>query len=149
MSFPSGWDAPSVLQLESLKPWKDLNISDEGKAFSGTATYAITFNIDEVDKDATVILDLGKVEMIAAVSVNGKPFQALWTAPYALDITEAVKSGENTLLVDVTSTWFNRLAYDAGQPEENRKTWTINAPSKDSPLRDSGLLGPVKLSVRK
>lgn len=67
--------------------------------------------------------------------------------PYSLDITEAVKTGKNTLTVEITSTWFNRLVYDAGQPEEMRKTWTINGPSKDAPLRDSGLLGPVKYNI--
>jgi hypothetical protein len=37
----------------------------------------------------------------------------LWSAPYAADITAFVKPGENKLCVKVTSTWFNRLAYDA------------------------------------
>lgn len=33
----------------------------------------------------------------------------------------------------------------AGQPEPLRKTWTINAPSKDAPLKAYGLLGPVRI----
>ena len=45
--------------------------------------------------------------------------------------------------IDVTSTWFNRLVYDAALPEAARKTWTIGSPSKDEPLRESGLMGPV------
>lgn len=85
--------------------------------------------------------------MIASVSLNGKPLRVLWTPPYRLDITDAIQTGENILTVEVTGTWFNRLVYDAGQPEENRKTWTISGPSKDAPLRDSGLLGPVVLKV--
>jgi hypothetical protein len=51
--------------------------------------------------------------------------------------------------VEVTSTWFNRLAYDAGLPEDKRKTWTISGPEKGSPLRESGLIGPVTLVVEK
>jgi hypothetical protein len=47
--------------------------------------------------------------------------------------------------IEVTGTWFNRLVYDAGQPEEQRKTWTIDGPKKDAALRESGLLGPVEL----
>jgi len=47
----------------------------------------------------------------------------------------------------VTSTWFNRLAYDAGLDEKARKTWTINGPSKGSPLLPAGLLGPVTVRI--
>ena len=43
----------------------------------------------------------------------------------------------------MTGTWYNRLAYDAGQEEAARKTWTIAGPKAGSPLHDSGLLGPV------
>ena len=93
-------------------------------------------------------LDLGRVDMIAVVSLNGKTVCTLWTPPYRTDLREAVKSGINILTVEVTGTWFNRLVYDAGQPEENRKTWTISGHSKDEPLRETGLLGPVVLMAQ-
>ncbi len=147
LSFPSGWGTPESIQLSELIPWKELDISAEGKAFSGTATYTTKFEIDEQQMEKDITLDLGNVEMIAEVSVNGKILRTLWAQPYSLDITDAVKAGENILEIKVTSTWYNRLVFDAGQPEENRKTWTISGPSKESPLRDSGLLGPVKLIV--
>ena len=83
--------------------------------------------------------------MIAVVSLNGKPIRTLWTPPYRVDLTGVVQSGINTLTVEVTSTWFNRLVYDAGQSESQRKTWTINGPKKDAALRESGLIGPVML----
>jgi hypothetical protein len=60
-----------------------------------------------------------------------------------VDITDALQPGENRLSIEVTSTWFNRLVFDAGQPEANRKTWTRAGPNKDNALRKSGLLGPV------
>jgi hypothetical protein len=147
LTFPSGWDAPASLQTTELKAWKDLDISPEAKAFSGTVTYTTTFDAGDVKAGTSYFLDLGKVEMIAAVSLNGKPLRTLWAPPYRLDLTDVMQSGVNTLSVDVTGTWFNRLVYDEGQPEANRKTWTIHAPQKDSPLRDSGLLGPVSLLV--
>ena len=56
-----------------------------------------------------------------------------------------VKEGENKLTVEVTGTWYNRLAYDASKPEAERKTWTIAGPAAGSPLHDSGLLGPVSI----
>ncbi|MDD6209217.1 MAG: glycosyl hydrolase [Bacteroidales bacterium] len=149
LSFPKGWNAPESFRLSELKPWKDLDISQEGKAFSGTATYSTTFDIGEVNPGMRFSLDLGEVEMIAVVSLNGKPVRTLWTPPYRVDITDAVVPGANRLTVEVTSTWYNRLVYDAGQPEADRKTWTINGPSKDAQLRKSGLLGPVVVSVEK
>ena len=81
--------------------------------------------------------------MIAAVTLNGKSLRTLWTTPYCIDISNFIKLGTNILKIEVTSSWFNRLVYDAGQPESQRKTWTIDGPNKDSELRESGLLGPV------
>jgi hypothetical protein len=63
-------------------------------------------------------------------------------------LKDFIKQGLNTLEVQVTSTWYNRLVFDAGQPEERRKTWTVAGPDKNSALRDSGLLGPVQLNMR-
>ena len=145
LSFPDGWGAPSSLNITKLQAWKDIDIPEEAKAFSGTATYTTTFDISDMSPDKTFTLDLGDVEMIAVVSLNGKKLRTLWAPPYSLDITEAIKTGTNSLTIEVTSTWFNRLVFDANQPEADRKTWTINGPSKDSGLRDSGLLGPVTL----
>jgi hypothetical protein len=144
LRFPEGWGAPDSISINSLDPWKDLNLGSEGKAFSGTASYVTRLNIDHASGKG-FILDLGRVEMIAEVFVNGRKIRTLWTEPYSLDITDAIHDGENEIRVDVTSSWFNRLVYDAGLPEKERKTWTISGPSPDSPLRDSGLLGPVKV----
>ena len=149
LTFPKGWGAPSTLQLEELKAWKDLAVSDEAKAFSGTVAYTTTFDIGEIKRGMCFSLDLGHVEMIATVSLNDRPLRTLWTPPHRIDLTDAIRSGRNTLTVEVTSSWFNRLVYDARQPEEVRKTWTINGPSKEEALRESGLLGPVVLTVQK
>lgn len=143
ISFPEGWGAPSRMQLNELKPWRDMALSPEGRAFSGTATYDTAFELERVKKGSPVILDLGRTDMIAVVKVNGKEVTTLWCPPYRVDISTAVKRGRNTLTVEVTSTWYNRLVYDASQPEAERKTWTINGPAADAPLRESGLMGPV------
>lgn len=145
VSFPSGWGAPESLEINDLKAWKDMDMSTEGKAFSGTATYITTFDVKQIKPNIRYLLDLGNVEMIANVSLNGKPIQTLWAPPYSIDITNEMQSGKNQLKIEVTSTWFNRLVYDAGQEEAVRKTWVIDGPSKDAPLRDNGLLGPVKV----
>jgi hypothetical protein len=144
--FPGGWGLPDTLNMPAPKAWKDLDVSPEGKAFSGTATYTTTFNLPDIYKNARYTLDLGKVEMVAVVSLNGEKLRTLWTPPYRLDVTDAIKTGDNTLTVEVTSTWFNRLAYDANLPEADRKTWTTTYPQPNSPLRESGLLGPVTIT---
>ena len=114
---------PGEMKIDELKPWKELGTTPEAKAFSGTADYTIDFTLDKVDADTVVLLDLGRVESLAKVEVNGK----------------------NSLKVSVTDTWYNRLVFDAGQPEAKRRTWTIAGPKKGSPLRDSGLIGPVRI----
>ena len=133
------------MKLTTLAYWKDLDMSDEGKAFSGTAVYTTDFELPEKQADMPVILDLGEVDMIAQVTVNGENIGTVWCHPYRIDITDAVKDGTNTLKIAVTGTWFNRLVRDASLPENQRRTWTVNGPSKDEPLRPSGLAGPVRL----
>ena len=146
VSFPEGWGAPQEpLTIDELKPWKDLPLGEEGKAFSGTATYQTTFTIGKEQLGKELTLDLGKVDFIADVKVNGQSAGVLWTEPYSLNISNLVKEGENTLTVDVTGTWYNRLVYDASLPEAERKTWTIAGPAAGSEFHDSGLLGPVRI----
>ena len=127
---------------QSLRAWKDLPGSADDKAFSGTATYRARFEADGV---GPLTLDLGRVRDYAEVRVNGKKVRRLWCAPYACDIGPFVKKGVNELRIDVTSSWYNRLAADAAKPESERVTWTLFGPEAGSPLHESGLLGPVKL----
>lgn len=146
LTFPEGWGAPEEpLQLDSLLPWKDLEISEEGKAFSGTATYRTIVELTPEMLHPQAVLDLGEVDMIADVRINGQSAGILWAHPYRLPAGSFLKVGENTIEVDVTSTWFNRLTYDASLPEAQRKTWTISGPKAGGDLRNSGLLGPVFL----
>jgi len=145
VSFPEGWGAPASMQINELLPWKDLDVSSEGKAFSGTAVYGRQFELESAE--GRYILDLGTVDMVAAVSVNGQNFTPLWTMPYCVDISSALRKGSNTIRIEVTGTWFNRLVYDAGLKDGDRKTWTISGPSKKEALRPSGLMGPVSLRV--
>ena len=145
LTFPQGWGIDAPLTLTGLKPWKDLPLTDEGKAFSGTATYETSFRLDHKDKTAQYLLSLGAVEEIAVVSINGHVTDTLWAEPYKTDVTRYIKKGKNKLSVQVTSTWYNHLVYDARLPREQRRTWVINGPSPQAALRPSGLLGPIEL----
>jgi hypothetical protein len=147
LAFPAGWGAPDKIRLEKLSSWSELELSPESRAFSGTAVYATEFTLESLVTGSRVDLDLGRVEVIAAVRLNGEPVGTVWSAPYRLEITRFVKPGVNRLSVEVTSTWFNRLAYDAALDEKARKTWTISGPAKGRPLLPAGLLGPVLLRL--
>jgi len=96
---------------------------------------------------AKLMLDLGKVKEIAEVSVNGNPLGILWKPPFQADVTETLKPGTNHLEIKVTNLWPNRMIGDQQPSAEKKYTFTDYKPYKaDSPLLESGLLGPVKLS---
>jgi hypothetical protein len=147
LAFPAGWGAPEIKEIDELASWTELDLPDEARAFSGTAEYSKVFELNSLPENTAITLDLGRVEVIAEVEVNGEPAGCSWLPPHQVNITTLVKPGENQLTVRVTNTWFNRLVYDAGQEESQRKTWTIGGPPKDASLRPAGLLGPVKLII--
>jgi hypothetical protein len=148
LSFPAGWGAPGNVTIERPVSWTEIpGFTREAQAFSGTVTYETDFDCE--DLDSAVELDLGRVESIAKVYVNGKPVRTLWCEPYRCRIGGFVRKGRNHLRIEVTNTWRNRVIYDLGQPEKNRKTWIIYQPDYNpkptDPFVPSGILGPVVL----
>jgi hypothetical protein len=122
-----------------------LNNNDSVKYYSGTAVYNHTFQFTG-KTGGQLYLDLGKVANMAEVYVNGINCGTAWTYPYRVNISKAVKSGENKLVIKVTNTWANRLMGDHALPENKRITWT-NAPYRleGRQLLPAGLLSPVRL----
>jgi len=115
------------------------------KYYSGTAIYSKEFKTN-VKPGEPVWLDLGKVANIAEVKVNGVSCGVAWTAPYRVDINKALKKGNNSVSIEVTNTWANRLMGDQRVPVEKRITNTV-APYRleGKPLQEAGLFGPVEL----
>ncbi len=150
VTFPAGWGIEeSPIKIDQLMAWKNIpSLNEEGRSFSGTVVYHTTFHIEDTTSKVRDILDLGRVEVIAKVKLNGAEVATKWTYPYTMDISDYLLPGENKLEIAVTSTWFNRLAYDAGLPEQDRKTWTINGPGAGSTLKEYGLLGPVTIITK-
>jgi alpha-L-rhamnosidase/Glycosyl hydrolases family 2, sugar binding domain len=134
--------------FNTLTSWAD-NADIDVKYFSGTATYENTFQIDKqtyTERSRSVSVDLGDVKNIAEVIVNGKNVGTAWKKPFKLDISEAIKAGENTIQVKVTNTWVNRLIGDA-QTDVKVKTTFTTMPfyRANSPLLPSGMIGEVKV----
>ena len=125
---------------------------EEGiKYYSGKATYRKTFNLDhKLVAGERVFLDLGKVQHVAEVRLNGEKLGTLWTAPWHVDITGALRASGNTLDVDVINLWVNRVVGDLNLPKEKRIAVThdvfrFGMVRPTTPLLKSGLLGPVTL----
>ena len=148
LSFPRGWGAPGQLDLPSLKPWSALEDAAV-QAFSGTASYQSTMDIDQIDADSRFLIDLGRVADIAEIWVNDKRVTTLWAPPFRVDITGHVTVGSNRIEIKVTNTWHNRLVYEASLKPNQRKTWTLAGPARDDPLESAGILGPVAICVGK
>jgi hypothetical protein len=133
--------------FDKLASWTESTDSTV-KYFSGTAVYENSFNLMSNSKEAYVI-ELGDVKNIAEVIVNGKNMGIAWKKPFRLDITEALKTGDNKIQVRITNLWVNRLIGDA-QPGVKTKTTFTTMPfyQANSPLLPSGLLGPVQITSR-
>ncbi|MCX7005998.1 MAG: glycosyl hydrolase [Kiritimatiellaeota bacterium] len=145
--------------FDELTAW-DKNADDNIKFFSGTATYRKTFELTAAQAAQRVRLQLGTVKCLAQVRLNGKDLGIVWTDPWCVELSGALKEGKNELEIEVTNTWVNRLIGDAGLPENKRVTKTNVAmePGKrtlkmfqsfaaSDPLMTSGLLGPVRLEL--
>ncbi|MCR5165306.1 MAG: hypothetical protein K6C40_14955, partial [Thermoguttaceae bacterium] len=143
--------------FQTLAPWNQSDVPGI-RFFSGTARYTKKFTLTAAQTKLPVRLSLGKVAHVATVRVNGKEAATVWTAPWTADLSGLVQEGENTLEIDVTNTWQNRLIGDAALPKDQRVTRTnlFLLPEKNEfrafqgyfatdPLMESGLLGPVEV----
>jgi hypothetical protein len=171
--FTPGWGAPAVTTFDKLVSWSSL--SDPGiKYYSGTATYHASFNVPRalLKGDRLLYLDLGNVQVMAEVKLNGRNLGLLWKPPFRVELTGAAKAGENKLEVKVVNLWPNRQIGDEQLPEDSERNpdgtlkrwpqWLLDGkPSptgrytftswrlwkKGDALFESGLIGPVRVVV--
>ncbi|MCX6899514.1 MAG: glycosyl hydrolase [Verrucomicrobia bacterium] len=166
VSFDPKWGGPERVVFEKLADWTAR--PEPGiRYYSGTATYRITFQSKIQNPKSKILLDLGVVKNVARVRLNDRDLGVVWTAPWQVDITGALKPGANKLEIEVANLWPNRLIGDATLPKEKRLTVTNvrtyddmssgsyrcqkceerKKTGKPAELLSSGLLGPVKVVV--
>lgn len=145
VAFQANRGAPASATFNTLESWTE-NENEGIKYFSGTATYTNTFTWEEKPTSGKLMLDLGEVKDVAEVKLNGIDLGVLWKTPFSIEITDAVKDGENTLEIKVTNVWANRLIRDA-QPDIKEKITYTTMPfyRGEEPLLPSGLLSEVKI----
>jgi len=160
LRFPAQMDLPERVRLDRLISLTE-HTNEAIRYFSGTAAYERTFDLpaDRLASGQRLLLDLGRVEALAEVNLNGKNLGVLWKPPFLLEVTDAARPGLNRLEVRVTGTWRNRLIGDAkspdGFPSAGDRTGgppqfkpflgvKLNLRPDETPA-PFGLLGPVQL----
>ena len=116
--------------------------------YSGTVLYRRKYFLSgsELPENASIVFNA--IHNMATVKINGMNCGTLWTPPYRLDITKALKPGENDIEIAVTNTWRNRLIGDELNPAA-RSTWYNSPyPLKNKPLLPAGITGEVKIVIR-
>ncbi len=187
VQFDPAWFYPDngtggKMTFSALSDWA-VHADPAIKHYSGIATYRKSFsyqlsvvsnqlsvsNTDPrslITDHSPLFLNLGTVKSVARVRLNGKELGTVWTAPWQVEISSAVKLGANVLEIEVANLWPNRLIGDATLPQEQRRTvtnvstfdtqetasygcrkcGTRKKDGKPADLMPSGLLGPVTLA---
>jgi hypothetical protein len=153
VAFQQGGPAlPKPLETAKLDSWTVLG-DDAARTFAGTAQYRLLFDAPAAG-DSAWQLDLGTVCQSATVSLNGRELGARIMPPYRLLLDQLQPKG-NELLVRVTNLSANRIRDLDRRHVVWRNFHDINFVSitykrfdaSNWPLRDSGLLGPVRLQA--
>lgn len=161
VSFKSGGPAiPGTTDVNNLRTWTEFPV-DGVKNFSGSALYTIYFSKPTGDfKPDAYILDLGKVEQSAVVTVNGERLATLIGPSYNLVIPAGRLKTTNLLEVLVSNGMTNRIIDLEKQGAPYKKFYNVNFPARLAANRGSnglftainwqpepsGLIGPVTLT---
>lgn len=120
VSFDSKFGGPENIKFDKLQDWTKHELRGV-KYYSGIATYKKTININNLE-DKKYFIDLGVVNDIARVRLNGKDIGIIWCAPWRIDISGSLKEGTNELEIEVANRWINRLLGDQQEPDANVRT---------------------------
>ena len=164
LTFDTHLGGPKQPIYDVLTDWSKSS-NDSVKYYSGIASYERSFDCPKDPKAKRIFIDLGRVKNMASVYLNGQNLGTVWTAPWRIDVTEAIKEKNNQLKIKVANLWINRLIGDQaftddgikgdlwpewllqGKPRDSKRITftTFNPYNKNDTLRSSGLLGPVSI----
>jgi len=171
LDVSTGWRVSfgeTAKTMEQLRSWTD---DEATRYFSGTATYEkdVTVPDDFLKPGLTARLDFGEgkplpeqnlragmqawldapVREAAAVYINDRRAGAVWCPPYALDVTNLLRTGNNKIRIVVANTALN---YMAGRRLPDYRLLNLRygerfqAQDMDKVQAiPSGLLGPIRL----
>jgi len=164
VGFDPKWGGPEKVTFDTLQDWTTR--PEPGiRYYSGTAVYRKVFDLPEPRTLNPVFLSLGTVHDMARVKLNGKDLGVVWCAPWRVEVTGAIKAGDNQLEIEVVNRWANRMIGDKQPADADARTVdcppgflggqkiqtgrytfsTANPYASKSPLVPSGLLGPVQI----
>jgi hypothetical protein len=146
VDFQPGRGAPASVTIDTLSDWSK-SADPAVRYFSGAGTYTKTLDVPAswTQNSTQLWLNLGDVENLATVIINGKSVGQVWHAPYRIDVTGAIHPGQNEIKISVVNLWVNRLIGDE-QPGATKYTFPgWHQYKANSPLLPSGLLGPVSI----
>ena len=137
----NNWDFKSDSIEMNKTPLFDWKGNDQLKFSSAQGIYKSSFLWKEPKSGAHYWLDLGKVYFTADVFINGKFAGTRIFAPYMLNITSFLKSGENNIEIRITPGQLNGYIGKAKQGDVYYKQFK----NKDDQIMSAGLIGPVKI----
>jgi len=136
-----------LVNLDKLSSWTESS-EESIRFYSGSAVYKTKFVMEELDGGQSAFIAFEALTAVAKVEINGVAVGGLWTAPYQLEITKALKKGDNIVTVTVTNDWMNRLIGDSKLPmQEQKAKVSINPYNPSSKLQPSGLIGPAVIKI--
>jgi alpha-L-rhamnosidase len=137
--------SPDVVLPGDPRPWTELGPA--GRGFAGVGTYTTEVEVDAalLQAAAAVVLTAADVGDLARLRVNGLDCGVVWTAPWEVEVTAALRPGTNTVEVEVANAWMNRLIAEATEPTGEIFAPAAGVYAPDAPINPAGLLGPVVL----
>jgi hypothetical protein len=120
------------VEIESLT---DLAENEQTKQFAGTVVYETTFHLDN---DSFHTIDLGNVQGITELFLNGKTLGTRWYGAHVYNIEQAIKPEENKLSIRLTTIVGNYLKGQKDNPVA--QIWT-----EKQDYYPMGIIGPVRI----
>ncbi len=148
--MPAYEDEIKPVTFSELSSLTESDMNDV-KYFAGQAKYTLRFaKPEELAEANQLFLNLGVVQAAGTAVLNGTELGTVWSPLQEFEVSELIREN-NTLEVTVGIPYRNRFIGDMIAYGGQKTIFTSNDIDaflqKDSPLKDAGLLGPIKMRV--